>query len=141
MMFNRNMTYPCRVGPKFNASGNHNLSIQELTPMSITVGGKAPDFSAPAYFGGRFTDARLSDAAGKWAGLFFYPGDFTFVCPTEIVALAGQAKQLAELDAQVYLISVDSNFLHKSWEEHELKKGLPEGVPLTMVADPGGAIG
>src|SRR5512140_1248602 len=141
MMFNRNMTYPCRVRPKFNASGNHNLSIQELTPMSITVGGKAPDFSAPAYFGGRLTDVRLSDAAGKWTVLFFYPGDFTFVCPTEIVALAGQIKVLNELEVQVYLVSVDSHFVHKSWEEHELKKLLPEGVPFPMVADPGGTIG
>lgn len=109
--------------------------------MSAKVGLPAPEFSAPAYYQGRFTDVRLSDAAGKWTVLFFYPGDFTFVCPTEIVALAAQAKTLNELDVQVYLISVDSHFVHKSWEEHELKKWLPEGVPFPMVADPGGNIG
>lgn len=47
--------------------------------MSIRVGAKAPDFSAAAYHMGRFTDIRLSDAAGKWVLLLFYPGDFTFV--------------------------------------------------------------
>ena len=47
--------------------------------MSIRVGGPAPEFAAPAYFKGRFTDIRLSDAAGKWVLLLFYPGDFTFV--------------------------------------------------------------
>lgn len=47
--------------------------------MSIRVGGKAPEFAAPAYHKGRFTDVRLSDAAGKWVLLLFYPGDFTFV--------------------------------------------------------------
>jgi peroxiredoxin (alkyl hydroperoxide reductase subunit C) len=47
--------------------------------MSFRVGAKAPEFAAPAYFNGRFTDVRLSDAAGKWVLLLFYPGDFTFV--------------------------------------------------------------
>ena len=109
--------------------------------MSLKVGGKAPEFSAPAYFNGRLTDVRLSDAAGKWTVLFFYPGDFTFVCPTEIVALANQQKQLTELDVQVYLVSVDSHFVHMAWEQNELKKLLPEGVPFPMVADPSGNIG
>jgi peroxiredoxin (alkyl hydroperoxide reductase subunit C) len=52
---------------------------QEVTTMSVRVGQKAPDFTAPAYYRGSFTNVKLSDFAGKWVMLCFYPGDFTFV--------------------------------------------------------------
>jgi len=52
---------------------------REVENMGITVGGKAPDFEAPAYFNGEFTSVKLSDYLGKWVLLCFYPGDFTFV--------------------------------------------------------------
>ena len=52
---------------------------KEVAPMGVTVGMKAPDFTAPAYYKGKFTTVKLSDFAGKWVSLCFYPGDFTFV--------------------------------------------------------------
>ena len=55
------------------------ISQREVTPMTVRVGQKAPDFSAPAYFRGSFSNVKLSDFAGKWVMLCFYPGDFTFV--------------------------------------------------------------
>lgn len=55
------------------------VATQEATRMSARVGQKAPDFNAPAYYRGKFTNVKLSDFAGKWVMLCFYPGDFTFV--------------------------------------------------------------
>ncbi len=67
------------VGEQANNQANETKNeIQEVKPM-IKVGQKAPDFTAPAYFKGKFVDIKLSDYLGKWVVLCFYPGDFTFV--------------------------------------------------------------
>ena len=63
-----------------DTSGSSQPTVREEVPkMSVRVGGKAPDFAAPAYYKGSFTSVKLSDFAGKWVMLCFYPGDFTFV--------------------------------------------------------------
>jgi len=79
----------------------------------------APEFTAQAYHQGNFTDVSLSSYKGKWLVLFFYPLDFTFVCPTELKELAAQYKELQALGAEVMAASVDSVYTHMAWYETE----------------------
>lgn len=81
------------------------------------VGKPAPDFTMETALGNGqdFGKVSLSDYKGKWLVLFFYPLDFTFVCPTEIIALSDAADQFADLDAEVLGVSIDSKFSHRAW--------------------------
>lgn len=81
------------------------------------VGKKAPDFTMQTVSGDgkEFGRAALSDYKGKWLVLFFYPLDFTFVCPTEIIALSDAVPKFKELNAEVLAASIDSIYSHKAW--------------------------
>lgn len=81
------------------------------------VGKKAPDFTMETALGNGqdFGQVSLSDYKGKWLVLFFYPLDFTFVCPTEITAMSDNADLFADLDAEILGVSVDSKFSHRAW--------------------------
>ncbi|GAB2698350.1 peroxiredoxin [Paenibacillus thermoaerophilus] len=81
------------------------------------VGKKAPDFTMETALGNGkdFGKVSLSDYKGKWLVLFFYPLDFTFVCPTEIIALSEAAGQFADLDTEILGVSTDSKFSHRAW--------------------------
>ena len=109
--------------------------------MSIQVGRKAPEFSAQAYHKGQFKDLKLADYKGRWVVLFFYPGDFTFVCPTELKEVATHYQELSGLKTEVLACSIDSHYVHKSWDDNELSKMIPGGIPYPMLADPSGKIG
>jgi peroxiredoxin (alkyl hydroperoxide reductase subunit C) len=97
---------------------------------SLKVGNIAPDFKAKAYEAGKFKDVSLRDFQGKWVCLFFYPLDFTFVCPTEIRSFAQNEAAFRELGCQVVGCSTDSEYSHKAWFE----KDLPE-VKYPILAD------
>jgi alkyl hydroperoxide reductase subunit AhpC len=86
----------------------------------VKVGKKAPEFTAEAYASGDFKNINLADYKGKWVVLFFYPLDFTFVCPTEIREFNKQLGEFQKLGAEVVGCSVDSKFSHKAWDEKEL---------------------
>lgn len=92
--------------------------------MSTTmrIGSLAPDFKAKAYWGGQFKDVALKDFQGKWVCLFFYPLDFTFVCPTEIRSFAQNENMFKELGCQLVGCSTDSEFSHKAWFERDLSE-------------------
>ncbi len=94
--------------------------------MNIQVGQKAPGFTMQGIVKGEIRDIRLEDYLKKWVVLFFYPGDFTFVCPTEVTAFSEQNDEFAKLDAQVLGASVDSVHAHRAWlkELGELKYPL-----------------
>lgn len=86
--------------------------------MSVLVGRPAPDFTAPAVLGsGEIVDGyNLSEAIkDKYAVIFFYPLDFTFVCPTELVELSKKHKEFEEINTQVLGVSVDSVYSHEAW--------------------------
>lgn len=88
--------------------------------MGVHIGQDAPDFTAKAVTGkGEFVEITLSDFSqdGKWVVLYFYPLDFTFVCPTEIRAFDGLADRFSKLGAQVIGCSIDSHFSHLGWLE------------------------
>ena len=92
---------------------------------------KAPDFRAPAVVGqGDFTEVALADYLGKYVVLVFYPLDFTFVCPTELLEFGRRHPEFKELGAQVLAISCDSQYSHKAWLEHSLGN-----LPFPVVSD------
>lgn len=103
--------------------------------MSIKVGAPAPDFKGKAYVAGQFKDVSLKDFSGKWVCLFFYPLDFTFVCPTEIRSFAQHEAAFRELGCHVIACSTDSEYSHKAWFE----KDMPE-VKYPVLADTAHAI-
>jgi len=101
----------------------------------------APDFETRAYIRGDYRHVRLSDHKGRWAVLFFYPGDFTFVCPTELADLANHHGELEALGVDLLAISTDSHHVHRAWQEAELSKMVQGGLAFPMLSDPGGRIG
>jgi peroxiredoxin (alkyl hydroperoxide reductase subunit C) len=86
----------------------------------VQVGQKAPEFTLEGVLGKEFVDVKLGDYAGKWVVLFFYPLDFTFVCPTEIKGFSRRVPEFEALGAQVIGASVDSKFSHLAWVERDL---------------------
>ena len=88
--------------------------------MSLKVGTQAPDFRAQAYIAGEMKEVGLKDYHGKWVCLFFYPLDFTFVCPTEIKAFGDAESKFKEIGCQVLACSTDSTHSHKAWFERDL---------------------
>jgi peroxiredoxin (alkyl hydroperoxide reductase subunit C) len=106
----------------------------------LTVGDSFPAFALKAVKGGQeglnlntaFADLSNASDAGKWKIVFFWPKDFTFVCPTEIVAFGKLARDFADRDAVVYGVSIDSEFVHLNWRlHHEDLRHLP----IPMLAD------
>jgi len=93
--------------------------------MAVQVGQPAPDFSLTGVKDGEFVDVRLSDYRGKWVVLFFYPLDFTFVCPTEITSFAKHNDEFEDLGAVVLGASTDSEHSHKAWIERDFGGSLP----------------
>jgi peroxiredoxin (alkyl hydroperoxide reductase subunit C) len=83
----------------------------------------APDFELEGYFKGDFKNYRLSEYRGKWVILLFYPLDFTFVCPTEVLNFSNAEEQFKHLNCQVFGISVDSKFVHKAWVDTNREDG------------------
>jgi len=83
----------------------------------VQVGQQAPDFELDAVVGADFETVKLSDYKGKWVVLFFWPLDFTFVCPTEVTAFSKRTEEFAQLDAVILGASIDSKFTHLAWTE------------------------
>lgn len=106
--------------------------------MSVLVGRKAPDFTCSAVLGngeiaGKF---KLSEALkGKYGLIFFYPLDFTFVCPSELIALNKRMDQFKERNVEVIAVSIDSQFTHAAWRKTPINQGGIEEVGYTMAAD------
>jgi alkyl hydroperoxide reductase subunit AhpC len=102
--------------------------------MSL-VGKKAPDFDVEAVVAGQFKNVKLSDYKGKYAVLFFYPLDYTFVCPTEIIAFAEKHAEFKKLGAEVLAASVDSKFVHLAWQSLPRKQGGLGQLPFPHLSD------
>ena len=83
--------------------------------MSVQVGQKAPNFEVEGVLEDQFISESLSKYRGKWVVLFFYPLDFTFICPTEIIEFSRRNDEFKELKSQVLGVSIDSKFSHKAW--------------------------
>ena len=113
----------------------------------IVVDRLAPDFEGTAYFNGQVTKVKLSDYRGKWVLVCFYPGDFTFVCATEVAGIIKNYENLQQFGGVGIAISADSVHSHKMWTETSpaitsaLKETGKKFPPMPMVADPTFEIG
>ena len=107
------------------------------------IGKAAPCFEVSGFNAvkGSFETYSLASFKEKYGVLFFYPGDFTFVCPTELVSLASLKDEFAKADAQVFVVSTDKQFTHKAWNESELKAAVGADYPYPMLADTLGKMG
>ena len=103
--------------------------------MTAFVSEKAPDFTADALVNGEFKKVSLSDYKGKKVVLFFYPLDFTFVCPTEILAFADHLEEFKKRNTEIVGVSVDSQFTHMAWAQVDRKEGGIKGVNYPLVSD------
>jgi peroxiredoxin (alkyl hydroperoxide reductase subunit C) len=101
----------------------------------LRVGQAAPDFTATAVVDQEFKTIKLSDYRGKYVVLFFYPLDFTFVCPTEIIAFSDRYEEFSKLNTEVLGASVDSVFSHLAWVQTERKQGGLGDIAYPLVAD------
>ncbi|NCN86888.1 peroxiredoxin [archaeon] len=93
----------------------------------------APKFSAEAFVDGQIKKISLDDYKGKWKIIFFYPADFTFVCPTELGEMADKYEEFKKLGAEVLSVSTDTVFVHKAW--HDASETIKK-IKFPMVADP-----
>jgi alkyl hydroperoxide reductase subunit AhpC len=103
--------------------------------MPAQVQQEAPDFTAKAVINEEFKDVKLSSYRGKYVVMFFYPLDFTFVCPTEIIAFSDRIKDFHSRGAEVLGVSVDSEFSHLAWIQSPREKGGLGGLSYPLVAD------
>ena len=98
--------------------------------MAVKIGQKVPDFEADVYQDGKFSKIKSSDYKGKWIVLFFYPLDFTFICPTEIKGFGKEEPEFKKLNAVILGASTDSVHSHKAW----FQRDIPE-VKFPVIAD------
>ncbi len=106
-----------------------------MTSSGRLVGLEAPDFSATAIVDQEFQEISLRQYRGRYVVLFFYPLDFTFVCPTEITAFSDRHGEFARLDADILAVSVDSPFSHLAWIQTERKSGGLGDIAYPLVSD------
>ncbi len=103
--------------------------------MTIQIGKEAPDFKATAAVGGEFKDIQLSDLRGKKVVLFFYPLDFTYVCPTELIAFQEKLAEFQDRNTEVLAASVDSKNCHQAWLDTPRSERGIQGVEYPVVSD------
>ena len=101
------------------------------------VGSSLPDTSMEIFHENNIKKIKLSDYRGKWLVLFFYPADFTFICPTELEEMAELYPMFQELNAEIVSVSTDTAFVHKAWHDNSLAIGK---VRFPMGADPPGKL-
>ncbi len=103
--------------------------------MGTIINSKIPEFKVQAYHSDAFKTVSDKDLMGKWSVFFFYPADFTFVCPTELGDLADKYDTLKNAGVEVYSVSTDTHFTHKAW--HDASETIKK-IKFPMLADPTG---
>src|SRR5690554_980587 len=106
------------------------------TMMSL-INTEVKPFKANAYHNGQFVEVTEADLKGKWSIVFFYPADFTFVCPTELGDLADNYDVFRSLGVEIYGVSTDTHFTHKAW--HDTSETIGK-IRYPLIGDPTGAI-
>ena len=100
--------------------------------MSL-INKEVSDFTAKAYHDNGFITVTKEDLLGKWSVFFFYPADFTFVCPTELADLESFYEEFKKIGCEIYSVSCDTEFVHKAWHDHS---PLIKDITYPMLADP-----
>lgn len=103
--------------------------------MSTIINSQVPDFKVQAYHKENFKTVTKNDLMGKWSVFFFYPADFTFVCPTELGDMADKYPEFQKMGVEVYAVSTDTQFAHKAW--HDTSETIKK-INYPMIADPTG---
>lgn len=103
----------------------------------MQINQRIPDFKVQAYHRETFKTVTEADLLGKWSVLFFYPADFTFVCPTELEDLAEKHEELRSMGVEIYSVSTDTHFTHKAW--HDTSATIKK-LDFPMLADPTGKL-
>jgi peroxiredoxin (alkyl hydroperoxide reductase subunit C) len=118
--------------PNTDTTGVHNQGdVMSLINTEILP------FSATAFHNGAFVPVSDADLRGKWSIVFFYPADFTFVCPTELGDLADHYAELQKMGVEVYSVSTDTHFTHKAW--HDTSDTIGK-ITYPMIGDPSGVV-
>jgi peroxiredoxin (alkyl hydroperoxide reductase subunit C) len=115
-------------------------SVLIINPRSISmslINTEVKPFTANAFKSGAFIKVSDSDLKGKWSVFFFYPADFTFVCPTELEDLAENYAAFQQLGVEIYSVSTDTHFAHKAW--HDTSEAIKK-INYTMIGDPTGTL-
>ncbi len=97
------------------------------------IGKEIADFKVQAYLENSFKEVSKADILGKWSVFFFYPADFTFVCPTELEDLANKYQEFTQIGCEIYSVSCDTHFVHKAW--HDASDTIKK-IKYPMLADP-----
>ena len=105
--------------------------------MENLINTEVKPFKATAYHNGKFIDVSDADLKGKWSVVFFYPADFTFVCPTELGDLADHYSEFKKMGVEIYSVSTDTHFTHKAW--HDTSDTIRK-IQYPMIGDPTGLI-
>ncbi|XP_013398625.1 peroxiredoxin-2 isoform X1 [Lingula anatina] len=105
------------------------------TKEGLRIGKPAPNFSGTAVIDGDFKTVKLDDYRGKYLVFFFYPLDFTFVCPTEIIAFSDRSEEFRSIGCEVVACSTDSHFSHLAWVNTPRKKGGLGQMKIPLLAD------
>src|SRR3989344_8748037 len=103
----------------------------------ISINQQAPEFEEDAFVNGEIKKIKLRDFKGSWLVLFFYPADFTFVCPTELGSLADNYEKIKDLGAEIISVSKDTAFVHKAWKD---ASETVRKIKFPMLADPTGRV-
>lgn len=109
---------------------------EEINPINL-INSKVEDFPLEVFHDNKINTKKLSDYEGKWLVLFFYPADFTFVCPTELEELAKMYPEFQEIDTEILSVSTDTAFAHKAW--HDSSEAISK-VNYPMAADTNGKL-
>src|SRR5690554_7713482 len=117
-------------------SNPQDKSSTKESSMSV-INTEIKPFTAQAFKNGEFITVTDADVKGKWAVFFFYPADFTFVCPTELGDVADHYEQLKSMGVEVYSVSTDTHFVHKAW--HDASETIKK-IKFPMIGDPTGRI-
>ena len=105
--------------------------------MTTLINTKVPDFKVQGYHDNSFKTYSSKDLNGKWSIFFFYPADFTFVCPTELGDMADKYEEFQKMGVEVYSVSTDTHFVHKAW--HDASETIKK-IKYPMLADPTGQL-
>jgi len=103
----------------------------------MLINSQLPAFKLQAFYNNDFVEVSNDNLKGKWSVLFFYPADFTFVCPTELGDMADHYEQLKKMGVEIYSVSTDTHFVHKAW--HDTSETIKK-VRFPMLADPTGKL-
>ncbi len=105
--------------------------------IHLEIGAKAPEFTTDAFINNSVKKISLKDYKGKWVILFFYPADFTFICPTELGDMADKYDEFKKMNCEVLSVSTDTGFVHKAWHDNS---ATIRKIKFPMLADPTGKI-